>query len=299
MGSLRILEPGALTLIEDLGRPGHAAIGLSRSGALDRGALRLANRLVGNDERAAGLEILFGGLSFRTRDSAWIAVTGARGPVAIESPNGAAEVIEPNRATLLEPGDTVTIGLADHGLRFYLSVRGGIATAQLLGSSATDQLSGLGPAALAAGDELDVGSLSISRVPAVDFIPFEPPGEAAVMIRLYEGPRADWFTDQSVSRLYEEDWVVAAESNRIGVRLSLARNPKPGENVLVRSVTAELPSEAMVPGAIQVSPSGQPTVLLADHPVTGGYPVIAVVADTSLDAFAQLRPGQRVSFRHA
>lgn len=293
---LRVEQPGTYTLVEDLGRPGFAHLGVSGSGALDRGALRLANRLVGNRENAAGFEILLGGCVLRSSGPLWVAVTGAWGAVRIRDRDGAEADVAPNRATFLEAGSTISFGPADHGLRFYLAVRGGLQVPMALGSASADQLSGLGPARLLQGDTLDIGEAIDGPVPPVDFIPFEPPTGQTATVGVFRGPRQDWFAAAAVARFFDEEWVVGADSNRIGLRLEASRE---SGAVLERVVPGELPSEAMIAGAIQVPPSGAPTVLLADHPVTGGYPVIAVVADTSLDLFAQLRPGQRVSFRHA
>jgi biotin-dependent carboxylase-like uncharacterized protein len=323
--TVHVLEPGPLSLIEDLGRPGNAAIGAARSGAVDRAALRLGNRLVGNPEGAAALEVLSGGFSASIDRGLWLAVTGAWGPLALDN-----MPIEPDTAVRAAAGSVLTIGHAQRGLRYYLAVRGGIDVPLALGSRSSDILTGLGPAPLRAGDIVTVGTDPATPIPAIDTMTVPQPPDDVVIIGLHPGPRADWFTPASLERFYDTEWVVAGDSNRIGVRLNAAPHgqgsvaaasrgphragsegeaepeadagaevaPEPTP-VLQRTVDRELPSEAMVPGAIQVPPSGQPTVLLADHPVTGGYPVIAVVADASLDAFAQLRPGQRVEFRHA
>jgi allophanate hydrolase subunit 2 len=185
-------------------------------------------------------------------------------------------------------------------------VRGGVAVDAVLGSRSTDLLSGLGPARVAPGDRLPLGDEPGGAVPLLDFVPVVPPDDSIVTVRAHPGPRADWFTHDAVDAFYGREWSVSAASNRIGTRLESVRGPahvagRPAEPsiVLERRIDGELPSEPMVPGSVQVSPDGLPTVLLADHPVTGGYPVIAVVADRSLDVFAQLRPGQRIQFRHA
>ncbi|TAM69521.1 MAG: biotin-dependent carboxyltransferase family protein [Microbacteriaceae bacterium] len=299
--TLRVIEPGPLTLVEDLGRPGYAAIGAARSGALDRAALRLANRLVGNPEGAAALEVTAGGFAAVIERGSWFAITGAGGPITLDG-----TLIEADTAVRASAGTVVRIGAAVRGMRFYLAVRGGIAVPAELGSRSRDILTGLGPAPLRAGEVVPVGADPDAPIPVVDTMTISQPPDDTVVAGLYPGPRADWFTAESRERFYDTEWVVAADSNRVGVRLDAAGGVGathavggPRGSLLERSVGRELPSEPLVPGAIQVPPSGQPTVLLADHPVTGGYPVIAVVADASLDAFAQLRPGQRVEFRHA
>jgi biotin-dependent carboxylase-like uncharacterized protein len=288
---MRILDPGQLALIEDLGRPGNAEVGAARSGALDRGAIRLANRLVGNREDAAALELLVGGLTASIEQPLWFALTGALCPITLDG-----RPVEPDEAVHALAGQTLRVGTAERGLRAYLAVRGGIAAEPALGSRSRDILAELGPPPVRAGDVIRLDSASHAQIPAVDTMTVAAPTEGAVTIRVMPGPREHWFTAAAVERFYSAEWTVTAQGNRTGIRLDAAEGV--GAE-LERAVSDELPSEAMVAGAIQVPPSGQPTVLLADHPTTGGYPVIAVVTDASLDAFAQLRPGQRVAFRHA
>ncbi|MET1052856.1 MAG: biotin-dependent carboxyltransferase family protein [Mycetocola sp.] len=286
MSGLAVASAGPLTTVQDLGRPGVADIGVSGSGALDRGALRLANRLVGNSEDAAGLEITVGGFSAVIETDAWIAVTGAWGVVTV-----AGHPIDPNHPVEVAAGSLLEIGAATSGLRYYLAVRGGIDVAPVLGSRSRDVLAGLGPAPLADGDRLAVGGQIAGPVPVLDVAPWSPPRLGPVDVLVRVGPREDWFAASAVDALFATTWRLSAASNRVGARLD---GPP-----LERLDRGELPSEGMVAGAIQVPPSGQPTVLLADHPVTGGYPVIAVVASAALDVFAQLRPGQELRFRHA
>ena len=299
--SLRILSPGPLALVEDLGRPGQAHLGVSPSGALDRGALRLGNRLVGNDEGCAGLEILLGGFEARFEAPAWFAVTGAVAPLRL---NG--RPVDPHIALHADAGSVLTIASPAAGMRSYLAVRGGLDVAAVLGSRSHDQLSGLGPAPLVAGDVLHIGAHPAAEVPLLDFVPVAEPTGDAVELRASRGPRADWFTPAAQEAFFAVDWRLSPSSNRVGARLDPPRIPAHAAGVdrrpaplLERAVTTELPSEPMIAGCVQVSPDGRPTVLLADHPVTGGYPVLAVVVDASLDALAQARPGQCVRFRHA
>lgn len=311
--ALTIVEPGMQALIEDLGRPGNASNGAARSGALDRAALRLGNRLLGNDESAAGIELLYGGARVRFERGTWFAVTGARGPLellaAAEHPEPGSRLVEPDMPTHAEAGQTLCIGRTDAGMRYVLAVRGGIRAQPVLGSRSRDVGAGIGPEPLVAGDVLTVGPEPAAGIPPIDVLTVPAPPTGTVIVHVRPGPRADWFTAEAVARFYETEWRVSPESNRIGVRLtpgggaSSAGGTTPVDgtsngSVLERAITDELPSEAMVPGAVQVPPAGLPVVLLADHPVTGGYPVIAVVIDADLDAFAQLRPGQGVRFRH-
>lgn len=299
--SIVVVEPGPLALVQDLGRPGFAHLGVSPSGALDRAALALGNRLLGNDSGCAGLELLFGGFAARFDEPAWFAVTGAAGPITLDG-----RPVDPNLAQHAAAGAELRIAPPAVGARSYLAVRGGILATAVLGSRSADSLSGLGPAPVRAGDVLAVGPLPAAEVPLLDFVPVAEPGAEVVEVRVHPGPRADWFTADALEAFYSAEWRVSAASNRVGARLEPPRRPAHAAGaephpvpLLERANSAELPSEPMVAGSVQVSPDGRPTVLLADHPVTGGYPVIAVVADASLDVFAQLRPGQAVTFRHA
>lgn len=274
--TLTVLAPGPLTTVQDLGRPGLAAQGIVRSGAADRASAALANRLLGNPADAAVLEVTAGGLAVRADVGVWVALTGARCPGA---PYAA--------PTWLTPGEELRLGVPGRGLRSYLGVRGGVDLPPVLGSRATDLLSGLGPAPLAAGDLLPVGTAA-GPWPGVDQAPVPaPPGELVVALR--PGPRSDWFGADAHRLLAATAWQVTGESNRVGLRLA---GPE-----LVRTRDGELASEGMVRGALQVPPSGQPVLFLADHPVTGGYPVIGYVADADVDRCAQLAPGDALRLR--
>ncbi len=271
---IEIIEAGPLATIQDLGRPGYAALGVPGSGAFDRAALRLANRLVGNADTDAGVEITLGGFAARFAQASTIALTGAVCPGA---PDRGAAVTVPAGARL-------RLGTPATGLRTYLAVRGGIAVDLTLGSRSTDTLSGLGPAPLRAGDRLPVGTAGadeVSGVPAA-----EAPAEATFPI-VY-GPRERWFTRAARTALVEAEWTVGADSNRVGLRLS---GPVLHRRTRKRG---ELSSEPVLPGALQVPGDGRPILFGPDAPVTGGYPVIAVV--TELDRAGQLRPGDRLRF---
>ncbi|MET0480811.1 MAG: biotin-dependent carboxyltransferase family protein [Mycetocola sp.] len=290
MSTLTVATAGPLTTVQDLGRPGFAALGVSGSGALDRGALTLGNRLVGNAECAAALEITVGPFSAIPDRDVWIAVTGAWGRVAVGG-----HPIDPNHPTFVAAGTSIDIGPAASGLRYYLAVSGGIDVSPVLGSRSTDLLSGIGPTPVQGGDVLPIGQPHTAAIPALDVAPWSAPDAGAVTVPIRVGPRADWFTAASLERLFGGTWTLSSASNRVGARL----DGTPLERSVAADARGELPSEGMVAGALQVPPSGLPTVLLADHPTTGGYPVIAVVASGALDVFAQLRPGQHLTFRHA
>ena len=270
--AFEVLETGVLTTVQDRGRPGRAALGIGRSGAADRGSAALANRLVGNGADAAVLEVTMGGLALRARRLLTLAATGARCPGV------------PHLAPfVLRAGEVLELGFPVSGVRTYLAVRGGVDVDPVLGSRSTDVLSGLGPPAVAAGDELPVGD-GEHPMPGVDVAPVAEPEAGEVRVLLHHGPRRDWFTDQAWATLCGEPHLVTADSNRIGLRLESSR--------LERAREGELRSEGMMRGAVQVPPDGGLVLFLADHPVTGGYPVIGYVEDDHVDRCAQLQPGQ-------
>ena len=287
MNALVVEAVGPLALVEDLGRPGHASVGVTGSGAADRRALRLANRLLGNAEGAAGVEVLLGGLAVRADGAVRVCVTGAPAPVLVD---GRAA---PLGAPLdLRDGQLLTLGMPSTGLRTYLAVRGGLAEPHVLGSASTDPTMGVGPDPLTPGRRLPVGSPPDREPADVDVAAPEPPPVTDVVLRVVLGPRDDWFAPSAVDALTSQPWAVTAESDRVGVRLA-----GPALDRADTGTARELPSEAVVRGAVQVPHSGQPLVFLADHPTTGGYPVVAVVVDDDTDVLAQLRPGERVRFR--
>ncbi|WP_138444362.1 5-oxoprolinase/urea amidolyase family protein [Sinomonas susongensis] len=296
---LLVVATGMQCTIQDLGRPGLGALGVSAAGAMDRAALRRANRMAGNPETAAVLEVLFGGLALRAARDQVLAVTGARVPLRISrdetvgaDDSGAAPSDVVRRPALDAPfallaGETLTLGAPTAGLRSYVAVRGGLDGAEVLGSRSTDTLSGIGPEPLRPGSPLVVLPPRGTHVVGA---PETPPGlpEGAAVLRVVPGPRHDWFTDASTEAFYSAEWTVTPQSNRVGLRLS---GPQ-----LERSRDGELKSEGTTLGSVQIPPNGQPVLFLADHPVTGGYPVIGVVVDADLDLAAQLPPGARVRF---
>lgn len=281
--AVHVVRSGALTTVQDLGRTGHAHLGVPRSGALDEPAHRLANRLLGNPEDAATLETTLDGCTLRITGTATSAVvTGAPCPVTLDARPA------PWGVPLHVPvGSRLTVGRAESGVRSYLAFAGGVAAEPVLGSRSTDLLSGLGPAPLQTGDRLPLGSPRRPAPPAPDAAPWAPP-PTELVLPLLAGPRADWFTPAALRTLTTGRYRVSPSSNRIGLRVD---GP-----LLERSREGELPSEGMVLGAVQVPPEGRPVVFLADHPVTGGYPVVGVVPEESLAAAAQAVPGTPVRF---
>lgn len=288
--SLEVLRPGLQLLVQDLGRPGFASMGVSAAGAADRSALTAANRLVGNAETAAGLESFGGGVLLRSTGDGVAAVTGATGTITVTAADGTVLTPRLGEAFALSDGDELELGPAERGVRRYLAVRGGIDVETALGSSSADTLAGLGPAAVVKGTTLGVHDPRTAPH-LVDPAPARPrdlpqAGETVEMT-VTLGPREDWFTDAGVETLLSQVWTVTHESDRVGLRLS-------GEVPLERARTGELPSEGAVTGALQVPPNGQPVLFGPDHPLTGGYPIIASVDD--LDLAAQLPPGVKLRF---
>jgi biotin-dependent carboxylase-like uncharacterized protein len=277
---IEVLDTGPQALVQDLGRPGLAATGVGRSGAADRASLCLGNRLVANDdEGAAGIEILLGGFAARAAKDLLIALTGAPAPATVDGrPVGHHSLVR------LRRGQELRLGPPPTGLRTYLCVRGGITVPPVLGSRSTDVLSGIGPEPLEKGAELPVGP-EPQAYPVIDVAPVAPPAGGLVRLRAVSGPHAEHAVDPGA--LTTARWVASGRTDRVGMRLE-------GATLEVAEGAGSLPSEGLTRGAIQLPPGGEPVVFLADHPVTGGYPVIAVLRDADVDRAAQVRPGQPV-----
>ncbi|HEU5418567.1 MAG TPA: biotin-dependent carboxyltransferase family protein [Streptosporangiaceae bacterium] len=317
--AIRVRRPGALTTIQDCGRPGYAHLGVPRSGALDAPAHHRANRLAGNPPGAAVLETTLTGAAVTAECDVTAAVTGAAATVTVDG-----QPTAPDAAIRLRAGQVLDIGPARPGVRCYVAFSGGLAVPRVLGSASADLLSGLGPARLAAGDVLPLGPAGDHGPAAGQAAPGETapgpagaaragtalagcrlgelaaatPGEAGTgtgqhepaALLIHPGPRLDWLAEPGLAALAGSRWTVSPHSNRVALRLA-------GEPV--RRRRGELASEGLVTGGIQVPPDGQLVLFLADHPTTGGYPVVAVLDPASLPACAQARPGTIVSFRLA
>lgn len=282
---LRVAVAGCLALVQDLGRPGYAHLGVPTSGALDPGALALANRLVGNEISAAGLEVLVGGLALVPDHSVRISMTGS--PLVLRVDGRAAPS---GVAVSVGAGAVIEVQPAFGALRAWVAVSGGLDVEPVLGSRSRDTLSRLGPAPLVVGDVLPLGEAGPVAADPGGVVAVQPQA-GGTTLSTDPGPHADWFEPVSVRRLRSAPYRVLPDSDRIALRLEgdpLRRLP--------RCAGIELPSAGMVVGAIQVPPDGQPVVLLADHPTTGGYPVVGVVDGDSLTRCAQLRPGDVVRF---
>jgi KipI family sensor histidine kinase inhibitor len=283
---IEVLQSGPLATVQDLGRPGLAHLGVPRSGAADAASLREANWLAGNAADAAGLEVTLGRLVIRFETDAVVAVTGA--PVPLTLPAGLPEPVH-GTAFAVPLGAVLRLGAPAAGLRSYLAVDGGIDVPPVLGSKSADLRSGLGPARLRPGGRLPVGRPRSLRK---NHRAGRPRGFLSdpVELRTIAGPRDDWFSAAALDTLGTASYRVSPRSDRTGLRLDgppMQRAPRRA---------GELPSEGMAAGSLQVTHDGQPILLLADHPTTGGYPVIAVVVSADLRLAAQLRPGQQVRF---
>ena len=281
-----MIRPGPLATVQDLGRPGYGHLGVPRSGAADVASLRLANRLVGNPDGAAGIEFTLGRAALSFPAGAQVAVTGA--PVSLTVEPGTEDPAHGSAFEML-PGSVLRVGAPPAGLRSYLAVRGGVGVPPVLGSRSADLRSGLGPAALRPGDVLPIGGEQTAATQATAMQPVVPPvaGEPAVL-RVVPGPRDDWFAPDALRQLCAGTYTVTPASDRTGLRLDGPALPFAGRG--------ELLSEGVVTGALQVPHGGRPILLLADHPVTGGYPVIATVLSADIGLAAQLRPGSKVRF---
>ncbi len=275
--SVEVMAPGAFTTVQDAGRPGHAHLGVPRSGWLDPQAALLANRLVGNAADAAVLENVLGDLQLQCHATTGIAVTGAPAALTVDG-----RTVDSAGRVSVPAGAWVRLGRPTVGLRCYVALSGGIEVDAELGSRSTDTLSGLGPSPLEPGDVLRLGTPSPS--PAAGEQSPERLG-GPTWLRCLPGPRADVCPPGLAQRLAEARYEAGPDSDRVGLRL--------GGPALERRA-GELASEGMVLGAVQLPPDGQPVVFLNDHPTTGGYPVVAVVVPHDVRRCAQVRPGDEV-----
>ncbi len=281
---IEILRAGLCDLVMDQGRPGRGALGVPAGGAADPAALVAANRLVGNDDCAAGLEITLSGPSLRFPHGGVAALTGAH--FAATRSSGAP--VPWNETLVLAAGETLTLAGAEAGSRCWLALRGGLAVRAVMGSRSTFWPGAFGGhlgRPLRSGDTVRIGKAA----GPVHLLRGQPPsaGEDSWPLRVIAGPQAGRFHDAQLATFFGADFRVAAASDRRGIRLS-----GPG----VAHAQAGLPSQGVLPGAVQVPPDGQPIILGWDGPVTGGYPVIAGVIAADWPRLAQLRPGDAVSF---
>ena len=284
--ALTILSSAFPIVFQDEGRPGQGGQGVSASGALDMGALHRANRAVGNPSDAPVLEITLGPVKLRADQPVTLALSGAATASIAGIPQPAGS------AFALDAGDEVTILPPEAGMRSYLALRGGFDVAPVLGSAATDTLAFVGPDPLKPGAALACAHRPAVAVAEVQDQPTLPKSGDLVELPVTLGPRADWFTPAMIAHFLTQEWLVTPQSSRVGIRLE-------GAQPMTREDALELPSEGTETGAIQIPHSGQPVLFLADHPLTGGYPVIATLLPQALDLAGQIPPGARIRFTAA
>lgn len=288
MPTIRVLSPGFLTTIQDLGRPGCAHLGVSASGAADPVALRFGNLLVGNDENTPALELTLVGGTFEFEADTIIAITGSD-----FEPRCRGQMVPLWTSYLGRAGDRLEFGSTKTGARCYVCVRGGIECPRVLGSASTHLLTGIGGfngRALRRGDILKVGPAGIGS----GFVPRSVSADVLKRImrsgplRITHGPQSSYFTDEAHSTLTSSVYTVSEESDRMGLRL---RGP-----LLNRVRKKEMITEGVSLGAIQVPENGQPIILFVDHQTTGGYPKIANIISADLYRVGQLKPRDDVQF---
>jgi biotin-dependent carboxylase-like uncharacterized protein len=280
--SLQILRAGPLATVQDLGRSAWRDRGISRCGALDELALGWGNLLVGNAPDTAGLEFTLGPASLRFDADCSIAVTGTDADASLDG-----QPLRPWWRRRVRAGQTLKLAAPRERMRSYVAISGGIALPRELGSCSTDLKAGFGGLdgrALRDGDRLPLDPPATLPARAVGLRP--PDWDAT--LRVLPGPEHEEFAPASRETFWRNGWQVTPQSNRMGYRLA---GP-----VLVREHGAELASHGVLPGVIQVPPSGQPIVLLADAQTTGGYPKIGVVIRADLWKLAQLRLGAMLRF---
>jgi biotin-dependent carboxylase-like uncharacterized protein len=298
MGVIEVQAPGLLTTVQDLGREGFGPLGVSPSGAADAVALRIGNRLVGNEEGAAGLEMTLHGGSFQFPMGAVIALTGSDFDATLDG-----VLVEPWTSLLANLGQTLRVGPSVFsGARCYLCVHGGISVEPFLGSASTHLLSGLGGhegRALRKGDVLTIG-LGKGGLPPLlpPVVPRHRRRTVAAkalerlaprkVLRVTPGPQSDWFSEAAQKTLYESTYRVAEEANRMGLRLDGTALPE--------GARGEMISEGVSLGAVQIAAGGLPIILFVEQQTTGGYPKIANVISADSHSLGQLRPRDEIRF---
>jgi KipI family sensor histidine kinase inhibitor len=276
-------EAGLRTVLQDAGRRGVAALGVPGAGAADPDSFQLANRLVGNRDGAAGLEVTARGPTLRCLSSTFVAVVGGSPDLWVQG-----QSVAPGRVVPVAAGQLLAVGVVRGGLRTYVAVAGGFLGFELLGSYSTDQLSGLGPGPLGRMAQLWAGAMEL---PLGDHLAEDlraaPDDGEAITLRVVPGPHPEQFGPDAFESLAAARFTVEPDSNRVGLRLR--RDPQ--STPLGVRPGPELDSQGMVTGAVQVPPNGEPVILLPDHATLGGYPVVAAVAAVDHGRLGQCAPG--------
>jgi antagonist of KipI len=289
MEALEVLQPGAFTTIQDLGRYGYQKYGVSVSGAMDRFALRVANLLVGNEEGAAAVEATVAGPKIKALQKIWVAICGADLSPAING-NPAAMW----RTLQIQAGDLISFGPPKSGCRAYLAIAGGIDTPLVMGSRSIHTRSHLGGKgrALSKGDILSVSDCGKKQAEQSPYYRL-PEGRIPVYgrewrVRVILGPQSNYFTRRGIVTFLSQEYRITPQADRMGYRL---QGPK-----IEHKAGADILTDATPPGSIQVPGDGMPIILLADGQTTGGYSKIGVVASVDQDLLAQAKPGDSVRF---
>ncbi len=286
MSAIEVQEPGLFTTVQDLGREGFGPLGVSPSGAADPISLRLGNRLVGNAEGAAALEMTLLAGTFLFPDGAVAALAGSDFGATLDG-----RPVEMWAAFEAKPRQVLRLGPTRSGARCYLCIRGGIQVKPFLGSASTHILSGLGGhegRALRKGDLLRIGEVSgVSRKQSLSALALANLQPRKVL-RVTAGPQSDWFSEAAQKVFYENTFRVAEESNRMGIRLQ-------GASIPLRA-GGEMISEGVTLGAVQVPEGGLPIILFVEQQTTGGYPKIANVISADFHSLGQLRPRDEIRF---
>ncbi|ANR62072.1 hypothetical protein C627_05455 [Corynebacterium glutamicum ZL-6] len=290
--SFKVISTGPQAIFQDRGRFGFASAGVGTSGSFDRLSAARANHALGNDPNATVVEILLGGFEVETLHTTSIVFTGTEAEVMVRTAGGQSKNATTNTIIDVAAGERIRVEPATYGMRAYFAARGGFAVEKTLGSASTDLISHMGPRPIEPGDVIDVATdIADSQWwPKLRQLPTlwkRMPTETLTVIR---GPRDKWFTQESLNNFFTQVFTVSNDSNRIGLRMH-------SSEPIQRRVEGELKSEGMVRGSIQIPPGGNPVVFGPDHPVTGGYPVIAVLTSRSCDRSAQLLPGDKVRFK--
>jgi biotin-dependent carboxylase-like uncharacterized protein len=284
---IAVLRPGLLSTVQDAGRPGHRAFGMPVAGAMDRCALAVANLLAGNEPGAAAVELTLVGGQFAFERAALAAIAGADMRAALDG-----APVAPWSSFRARAGSVLALGQAATGVRCYLAVRGGIDVPPVLGSRSTyarARVGGLGGRPLAAGDRLPVGK-GRGRAPAPRALAAReiPPCGGGARLRVLPGPQDDRFPPEAVEAFLSAAWKVTPQNDRMGYRLEGPR--------LAHLGGADILTDPLIPGAVQVPGSGQPIVLAVDCQTAGGYAKIATVIGPDLRLLAQARAGDEIRF---
>lgn len=284
-GEARVLEPGLLTMIQDAaGRPGLGRFGIPPGGAMDAPAARLANRLVGNEGNEAVLEVTLDGPTIQWTTRANIGLAGADLGAVTDGRR-----LLPGHSYRLGPGAILSFQTARSGVRAYVAVEGGFTVAPVLGSRSTDHRSGFGGLdgrPVQAGDVLRFAGSQDQPMRSV--VRAAPSADHALSF-IATGSSLGWFAPSVVRAFCATEWRVAADSDRSGIRLS--------RGLTLVAATAGIASLAVPVGAVQVPPGGEPIIKMVDGPVTGGYPVLGVIAHVDHARLAQVAPGATLRFR--